>query len=119
MKVTKHTTDDAWCSTLHDPQGALAYQAKGLQENEVIEEENAGGEQRPPHVSQRFRLVDACEQTRFVLIQRIVNADVIPEWTSVPTAGAAPGSQTGFSCALTAFSVWSRGRHQISTNYTG
>lgn len=38
----------------------MSYQAEELQEDEVIEEQDAVGEQRPPHVAQRFRLVDAC-----------------------------------------------------------
>ena len=47
-------------------QRAPSYQAKALQEDEVIEEEDAGGEQRPPHVPQRFRLVHSCREKQFL-----------------------------------------------------
>lgn len=40
---------------------ALSYQTKDLQEDEVIEEEDPGGEERPPHVTQRLGLVHTWE----------------------------------------------------------
>lgn len=43
----------------HVVQVDLSRQAKYLQEEEVIEEQDAVGEQRPPHVPQRLRLVHA------------------------------------------------------------
>lgn len=36
---------------------ALSHQAKKLQEDEMIEEHDAIGQQRPPHVPHRFRLI--------------------------------------------------------------
>jgi len=47
-------------------QRAQSYQAEDLQEEEVVEEQDAGGEQRPPHVPQRLRLVHTCREKRFV-----------------------------------------------------
>lgn len=44
-------------------QGAPYYQAKELQEDEVIEEHDAVGQQRPPHVPHRFRLIGAWKTT--------------------------------------------------------
>lgn len=38
-------------------QGAPSYQAKELQEDEMIEEHDAIRQQRPPHVPHRLRLV--------------------------------------------------------------
>lgn len=38
----------------------MSYQAEELQEDEVIQEEDAVGKQCPPHVAQRLRLVDTC-----------------------------------------------------------
>lgn len=43
----------------HVVQVDLSHQAKELQEEEVIEEQDAGGEQCPPHVPQRLGLVHA------------------------------------------------------------
>lgn len=40
----------------------MSYQAEELQEDEVIQEEDAVGKQRPPHVAQRLRLVDTCRE---------------------------------------------------------
>lgn len=42
-------------------QRTLSYQAKELQEDEVIEEHDAIWQQRPPHVPHRFRLIDTCK----------------------------------------------------------
>lgn len=44
-------------------QGAPSYQAKNLQEEEVVEKQDASGEQRPPHVSQGLGLVCTCKQS--------------------------------------------------------
>lgn len=43
-------------------QRAPSYQTQTLQEGEVIEEEGAIGEERPPHVPQRLRLVHTCTE---------------------------------------------------------
>lgn len=43
----------------------MSYQAEELQEDEVIQEEDAIGKQRPPHVAQRLRLVDTCGEKHF------------------------------------------------------
>lgn len=45
---------------LYGQQRATSYQAKKLQEDEVIDKQDAVGEQRPPHVTQRLGLVNAC-----------------------------------------------------------
>lgn len=44
-------------------QGAPSYQAKNLQEEEVVEKQDTSGEQRPPHVSQRLGLVCTCKHS--------------------------------------------------------
>lgn len=45
-------------------QRAPSYQAKDLQEEEMVEEQDASGKQRPPHVSQRLRLVHTCKKKK-------------------------------------------------------
>lgn len=47
-------------------QRAPSYQAKDLQEEEVVEEEDAGGENGPPHVPERLRLVNTCKEEKNV-----------------------------------------------------
>lgn len=51
---------------LDGQQRATSYQAKKLQEEEVIYEQDAVGKQRPPHVTQRFGLVNACGEETLV-----------------------------------------------------
>lgn len=43
----------------------MSYQAEELQEDEVIQEEDAVGKQCPPHVAQRLRLVDTCGEKQW------------------------------------------------------
>lgn len=47
-------------------QGALSYQAKELQEDEMIEEHDAIWQQRPPHVPHRFRLIGAWKKDTYM-----------------------------------------------------
>ena len=42
--------------------GRVSYQAQALQEKEVIEKQDASGEECPPHVPQRLWLVHACRE---------------------------------------------------------
>ena len=42
--------------------GRVSYQAQALQEQEVIEKQDASGEECPPHVPQRLWLVHACRE---------------------------------------------------------
>lgn len=51
---------------LDGQQRATSYQAKKLQEEEVIDEQDAVGKQGPPHVTQRFGLVNACGEETLV-----------------------------------------------------
>lgn len=51
---------------LNGQQGATSYQAKKLQEDEVINKQDAVGKQRPPHVTQRLGLVNACGEETLV-----------------------------------------------------
>lgn len=49
--------DEVFVVPRSDQQRALSYQAKDLQENEMIEEHDAIRQQRPPHVPHRLRLI--------------------------------------------------------------
>lgn len=51
-------------------QRALSHHAKELQEDEVIEEHDAIWQQRPPHVSHRFRLIDTCNARHAYALKR-------------------------------------------------
>lgn len=51
---------------LDGQQRATSYQAKKLQEGEVIDEQDAVGKQRPPHVTQGLGLVNACGEETLV-----------------------------------------------------
>lgn len=51
---------------LDGQQRATSYQAKKLQEDEVIDEQDAVGKERPPHVTQGLGLVNACGEETLV-----------------------------------------------------
>lgn len=120
-------------------QGALSYQAEQLQEHKVIEEQDASGEQCPPHVPQRLRFVHTCREKHSLKHLKLcvrkskirrkecflrARTNAIPIPSSVicrltPCNHSKPSNrmwcQTGFSCFLTAGMCWrtTRRRHLL------